>query len=124
MKREYAIVSVLAFIAGTIWSPGAPAQNESHPGSEPYAPRKLEWIALQMNAICGKKGNATSMSYDVSFVPDFANDALIIDVSHGPRANRTEMIEYLNLMRDLTNMKAEQLGWDWLKVKEKVTQRK
>ena len=112
----YGTLLVLA-CAAFVWAQEQSAKLE---GWKPYAPSRLQWLAVELNA-----GLRVPLSledgYSMDFVPIANEDAILIYVKYLPSVNREFMNMSINTAREVISMKSKSYGWSsWLKVKEKV----
>jgi hypothetical protein len=113
------IASAAAFVA-FILCIVAQAQRSIPEGAKPYAPARLEWLAVDLN---GRLHVALSEStgYSMEFVPLTAVDTLVIYVRYLPSVNREVMNISIDTARKIIALSAKSHGWSsWLKVKEDV----
>jgi hypothetical protein len=91
-------------------------------GIEPYTPTKLEWLALELNAE-GRQEFTWDSPFALTYVCIEKDDAILIYVWHLPQVNREAMNSAIDTARQLIEGKAKSRGWDWVTIKEKVTQK-
>jgi|GEM_PF-6364568 len=74
-KRFIAVASL--FLMGIGAFALAQSRVSQHEGAKPYAPTRLEWLALEMNA--GSRRDMTQQSpFGLNFVPVANEDAILI----------------------------------------------
>ena len=89
-------------------------------GNQPYAPTRLEWLEVELNA--GLRVNLSEESgFSMDFVPIGNEDTILIYVRYLPSVNRTIMNMSIDAARKVIAIKTKSYGWSgWLKVKENV----
>ncbi|HTS36510.1 MAG TPA: hypothetical protein VMH04_12605 [Candidatus Solibacter sp.] len=115
--RSYLLAATAVLLAGILWA------QSTRPGDAPYAPTKLEWAALELQAKYAQD-LGPDKHISMSFTPEYdgvsVHCLLIYD--------RTVSAAQSKAARELTQMRvadfAKQKGWDWLRVtfKEEAVQ--
>ncbi len=84
--------------------------NQQAPGFQPYTPTRIEWAALQLQAIRGER----SPTQWVSFFPDQDGETILCIVQ---LAKSTPLEAMKKLLKDLTGdleSYRQVSGWPWL----------
>ena len=91
-------------------------------GGESYTPRKLEWLALNLNAAFAVK-HLHTQGYTMMFSPEDKTDTIVILLLTDKvmtERQKFRMETSLILARRVVPFLAKQHGWqDWVKVKER-----
>jgi hypothetical protein len=95
------------------------AAQKKESGDEPYAPTKLEWLAMRINALFRQAfQDADSYALDAREVHP---NTLLLTAYVGPTCERTTVNKPLEKLREVTEAIAKSYGWDdWLIIREKV----
>lgn len=89
-------------------------------GNQPYAPTRLEWLAVELNAEL-RVDLSEENGFALAFVPIGKEDTIVIYVRHLPSVNRKIMNMSIDTARKVIAVKAKYYGWSsWLKVREDV----
>jgi len=90
------------------------------PGSLPFTPTRLDWLAVELNAFARIQTLATER-FTLMFSPRAADDTIIIYVRYLPNVNHNDMRGAVREARNLIDIITRKRGWnDWVKVVEDV----
>lgn len=98
------------------------AQDRKKPteGSAAYAPTKVEWLELELNAVA-RQEMTTLNNFSLSYVNTHDEETITIYVHHTRKADRELITLAVDGARKLIELRAKHHGWDgWLKIKEKI----
>ncbi len=88
-------------------------------GGRPYAPSRLEWLAVELNASLNIR--LSKAGYSIDFIPVEKENAIMIYVTYLSNVDRELMNMDIDSVRDIIAIKAKVYGWSsWLKVKERI----
>ena len=87
---------------------------------KPYTPNRLEWLALESNAIC-RTDMLDAEGYYLAFIPIEKDGAILIYVKYTKNTNRAAMNIGIDSARKVLQINAKSRGWDsWLQIKEQI----
>lgn len=94
-------------------------ETPNRPGSQPYTPTKIEWLALEMNS--DLRQDASADSPFLLSVVQVDHETLMIYVRYLPTVDREIMNGAIDTARKVIMMGAKRYGWDkWVKIRERV----
>ena len=112
-----AVLTLILITSVVAFAQGRASQAE---GSKPYAPSRLEWLAVDLNSTMHSDASAEN-EFTMSFVPIANEDALLIYVNYLPSVNRERMNLKVDTARQVIASMSMSKGWSsWLKVKEQI----
>lgn len=88
-----------------------------HPGSQPFTPTCLEWLAVELNALSRRE---FIDGYNLSFLADRTSDSITIFIRHSDQVDRQGMNRVVAVTRELIEEHAKARGWEWLKIREDI----
>lgn len=86
-------------------------------GGEAYAPTKLEWLALEIEASHRFSG-LQPHGFNVGFWASPNDDAIVIAVQQLPNADRQSINIMVKTYRQVIQNYAQKHGWDWVSIRE------
>jgi len=86
------------------------------PGTEPYTPTKLEWLAVILNAT--RDNNLAGDNFLIWYSTS-GDDTIEIFVQYAPDVRREWMNQMVEKYRGEVETVARNYGWNWVKVREK-----
>lgn len=90
------------------------------PGSLPYMPTRLEWLAVELNAFARIQTLATER-FTLMFTPRPTDDTIVIYVRYLPNVNQNDLRGAIREARNIINILTQRHGWDrWVSVVEDV----
>jgi hypothetical protein len=90
------------------------------PGSLPFTPTRLDWLAVELNAFARIQTLATER-FTLMFTPRPTDDAIIIYVRYLPNVNQDDLRGAIREARNIINIITKRHGWDgWVNVVEDV----
>ena len=87
---------------------------------KPYTPNRLEWLALESNAIV-RTDTLDEQGYYLVFIPIEKDSTILIYVKYTTNTNRAAMNIGIDAARKVLQINAKSRGWDsWLQIKEQI----
>ena len=94
--------------------------TEKGPGFEKYAPNRLEWLALQLNALF-QRDDATQDRFSIYYLPGVDGESIHVQVNHFDDVDKEVMNMWIRRSKDSVLTMAEIYGWSsWIKVEADI----
>lgn len=120
MRFKFGIVLIPAFVFITCLAVYAEQMQPILEGMKPYIPTRLEWLALELNAVYRTDMNELE-GYMLSFIPIEKENTILIYVFYNHQTRRELMNRGIDHARKIVEKEAKSRGWDsWLKIKEEI----
>lgn len=108
-----------ALIASFIFTTALAEPTQSKPGLQPYAPSRIEWLALLLNSQLRQDATVDS-PYSLAIV-NTDHETILIFVRYQPNVDREILNTAVETAREVIQITAKSYGWEkWVKVKERV----
>jgi hypothetical protein len=120
MKYKFITTMVLVLLFVTALAAYAEQGPSLQEGMKPYIPTRLEWLAVELNAMHRTDLNDLE-GYMLFFIPLEKENAILIFVRYTQKTNREAMNIGIDTARKVIEMDVKSRGWNsWLKVKERI----
>lgn len=108
-----AAITALAFVGASS------AQRPLAEGLQPYAPTRIEWLALELNAMA-RDELATDHPWSTAFARAADPNTITVWVRYQPWADRELINKAVDNAKRLARGYADGHGWSWVRVAEDV----
>ncbi len=112
MSIVYSSICVLVLTACVAYA----QMKHRSPGTEPYTPTKLEWLAVKLNAC--RDNNLALYKYSIRYNTS-GDNTIEIFVQYAPDVRREWMNQMVEKCRGEVEAVVRNHGWNWVKVREK-----
>jgi hypothetical protein len=122
MKTKLIIIIVALTLLPLLSSRGVGADVEKQipEGMKPYVPSRLEWLAVELNAMY-RIDLVEAEGFSVTYIALDAQDTILIYVRYSRKTVREAMNLGIDNARKLVEMATKSRGWDsWVKVRESI----
>ena len=121
MKKQMLGLLLTIIVAFSVGASGYHQEDSGQgEGWKPYTPSRLEWLAVNYNALY-RRNVLSTLGYTIQITPLHNIDTISIVVEYLPEAERSMMngeIEYIKIM---IKTEVERRGWaSWLKIREDI----
>lgn len=108
-------------VVGGVSPPAAlPPAPPTLPGSLPFTPTRLDWLAVELNAFARIQTLATER-FTLMFTPRPTDDTIVIYVRYLPDVNQNDMRSSIREARNIISIITRRRGWDgWVNIIEDV----
>ena len=120
MKYKLTIIAILSILFVSALSICAEQVQSIPEGMKPYTPTRLEWLAVELNAMYRIDMNDLE-GYMLTFMPKETENSILIFVQPTRQTNRKAMNRGIGSARKLIERNAKSRGWSsWLKISEEI----
>ena len=94
--------------------------SKKAPGFEQYIPTRLEWFALQLNALF-RRDNITQDKFSIYYAPGINGESIHMRVNYFHDVDKAIMDEWIKTSKAAVLTMIENYGWSsWIKVEVDV----
>ncbi len=120
MKYKFIATMVISLLFVTALAARAEQVKSLKEGMKPYTPTRLEWLAVELNAMYRYEMNDLK-GFMLTFIVLMDENTILIPVQHSMKTDRQAMNIGIDAVRYAVNKTAKSKGWDsWLKIKEEI----
>ena len=121
MKKQMLGLLLTIIVAFSVGASGYHQEDSGQgEGWKPYTPTRLEWLAVNYNALY-RRNLLSTLGYTIRITPLHNIDTISIAVGYLPEAERSFMNREIEHIKEMIKKDVEHRGWSsWLKIREDV----